>query len=112
MNESWTIAYYHTIQVCVKEDDLMNEREKEYCKLVGNALRRLRKSTGKSVRLFAYENDLPQATLSRIERGDNEVKIVTLKKIAESFNLSMSDFFKKIENLSDRNFKIFDEEHY
>ena len=90
----------------------MNKREKEYCRQIGNALRQLRKQTGKSVRLFAYENDLPQATLSRIERGDNEAKLVTLKKFAESFNLSMSEFFIKIENLSDKKFRIFDEEHY
>ena len=90
----------------------MNKREKDYCKQVGDAIRKLREITGKSVRLFAYENDLPQATLSRIERGDNEAKLVTLKKIAESFNWSMSEFFKQIEKNSACDFKIFDAEHY
>lgn len=90
----------------------MNKREKEYCKLVGAAIRKLRQKKNKSVRLFAYENELPQATLSRIERGDSEAKLVTLKKIAESFGLSMKDFFSYIENQTVSNYKIFDDEHY
>ena len=48
----------------------MNEREKCYSELVGGAIRDLRQNLHKSVRLFAYENDIPQATLSRVERGD------------------------------------------
>lgn len=90
----------------------MNEREKEYCKQVGKAIRELRQIKGKSVRLFAYENELPQATLSRIERGDGEAKLVTLKKIAESFGWSMSEFFQHIEKLTSTSYKIFDDEHY
>jgi len=90
----------------------MNKREQDYCKQVGESIRKLREQTGKSVRLFAYENDLPQATLSRIERGDNEAKLVTLKKIAESFGWSMSELFKHIEQLQKSDYKIFDEEHY
>ena len=90
----------------------MNKREKEYCKQVGLAIRKLRQQKGKSVRLFAYENELPQATLSRIERGDSEAKLVTLKKVAESFGWTMSEFFQNIEKLSSSNFKIFDDEHY
>ena len=90
----------------------MNEIEKKYCKLIGSALRLLRQKTGKSVRLFAYENDIPQATLSRIERGDNEAQIVTLKKIAEGFGWKMSELFIHIEETMPENFKIFSVEHY
>ena len=90
----------------------MNRREKEYCKIVGKSIRTIRKNKGKSVRLFAYENDIPQATLSRIERGDNEAKLVTIKKISESFGLTMSEFFKNIEKLTIEDYKIFEEEHY
>ena len=90
----------------------MNKREQDYCKQVGSAIRKLRESTGKSVRLFAYENELPQATLSRIERGDNEAKLVTLKKVAESFGWTMSELFKQIEKDSPDDYKIFAPEHY
>ncbi|MCM1339853.1 MAG: helix-turn-helix domain-containing protein [Muribaculaceae bacterium] len=91
----------------------MNEKESTYCVLVGRAIRRLRTEVAKkSTVLFAYENDIPKSTLTRIERGENEARIVTLKKIAESFGWSMSELFENIEKTFPEDFKIFDEEHY
>lgn len=91
----------------------MKDKEKQYCKMVGDAIRKIRvEKTGKSSLLFAYENDIPKSTLSRIERGENEAQIVTLKKIAEGFGWTMTELFQNIENSLPENFKIFDEEHY
>lgn len=91
----------------------MNSKEKKYCQMVGKAIRELRiKQTGKSSLLFAYENDIPKSTLSRIERGENEAQLVTLKKIAEGFGWSLSELFGHIEEKLPNNFKIFDDEHY
>ena len=76
----------------------MNKAQ-EYRKQFGQALRNLRlKTTGKSLRMFAYEYDIPCATLSRIENGQREAQLTTLKRIAEGFGLSFSDFIKNIEN--------------
>lgn len=91
----------------------MNSKEKIYCQMVGKEIRELRiKQTGKSSLLFAYENDIPKSTLSRIERGENEAQLVTLKKIAEGFGWSLSELFGHIEEKLPNNFKIFDDEHY
>lgn len=91
----------------------MNSKEKIYCQMVGKAIRELRiKQTGKSSLLFAYENDIPKSTLCRIERGENEAQLVTLKKIAEGFGWSLFEFFGHIEEKLPNNFKIFDDEHY
>jgi len=91
----------------------MKEHEKEYCKLVGSALRALRvDNKRKSLCMFAYENDVPRSTLSRIEKGDNEAQLVTLKKIAEGFGWSMSELFLHIEEKLPEDFKIFEDEHY
>lgn len=91
----------------------MNKREEDYCKVVGAAIRAMRiEKTGKSLCMFAYENDIPRSTLSRIEKGTNEAQIVTLKKIAESFGMPMSEFFEQIEKNLPNNFTIFDNEHY
>ena len=62
--------------------------------------------------MFAYENDIPKSTLSRIELGQNEAQLVTLKKIAEAFGWSMSELFYNIEKRLPENYRIFDEEHY
>ena len=62
--------------------------------------------------MFAYENDIPKSTLSRIELGQNEAQLVTLKKIAEAFGWSMSELFYNIEKILPENYKIFEEDHY
>lgn len=91
----------------------MKEREKLYCQYVGNAIRIIREEkSGKSGLMFSYENDIPKSTMSRIERGENEAQLVTLKKIAEGFGWSMAELFSHIEEKMPRNFKIFDDEHY
>lgn len=91
----------------------MKSKEKTYCQMVGKAIREIRiEQTGKSSLLFAYENDIPKSTLSRIERGENEAQLVTLKKIAEGFGWSLSELFGYIEEKLPNNFKIFDDEHY
>jgi len=91
----------------------MNEREKIYCKYVGNAIKKLRiEKTNKSSTLFAFENDIPKSTLTRIERGENEAQLITLKKIAEAFDWSLSELFCHIEKELPADYKIFEEEHY
>ena len=91
----------------------MKDNEKLYCKLVGEAIRNIRiEKCNKSSLLFAYENDIPKSTLSRIERGENEAQIVTLKKIAEGFNWTMAELFENIEQRIPQNFRIYKDEHY
>lgn len=91
----------------------MKDKEIEYCKLVGKAIRELRiTKTGKSLCMFAYENEIPRSTLSRIEIGENEAQLVTLKKIAEAFGWSMTELFENIEKIIPENFHIFNDEHY
>ena len=91
----------------------MDAKEKEYCKMFGAALRSLRiEFTKKSLCMFAYENDVPRSTLSRIEMGTNEAQLVTLKKIAEGLGWSLAKLFSEIEKRMPSDFKIFNEDHY
>ncbi len=77
---------------------MKSDEDLEYCKLIGMAIRRLRvKVSKKSVRIFAYENDIPRSTLSRIETGQNEAQLLSLKKIAEGFEWNLSELFYNIE---------------
>lgn len=86
----------------------MDKRGQEYCKLVGATIRKLRSDTGKSLRIFAYENDISRSTLSCVEIGSNEVGLTTLKKIAEGLGLSMHEFFFQIDKNIPSDFKIVD----
>lgn len=87
----------------------MKPSEKEYCKKVGIAIRKLReKHTDKSLCIFAYENDIPRSTLSRLERGDCECGLISLKRIALGFGWDLSELFKHIEEELGEDFTLID----
>jgi len=82
----------------------------EYCIKVGSIIRDLRKKiTGKSLCIFAYENDIPRSTLSRLERGEAEWGIIVLTKVANGFGCKLSELCKMIEDELGDNFKLIDE---
>ncbi len=86
------------------------DKVQEYRIQFGKALREIRKkNTGKSLRMFAYEYDIPCATLSRIENGQREAQLTTLKRISEGFGLTFSDFIKLIENTMETKIILKDE---
>lgn len=90
----------------------MKEREKLYCQYVGNAIRVIREEkSGKSGLMFSYENDIPKSTMSRIERGENEAQLVTLKKLPRDSGGLWQNCFSYRGKMP-RDFKIFDDEHY
>ena len=91
----------------------MKDREKEYIEIIGKALRNLRKEkTKKSLNLFAYENDIPKSTLSHIELGQNQPGIISLKKIATSYEISLPDLIQILEQNLPNGFRIFEDNHY
>ena len=67
--------------------------KEEYLKAFGESLKKIRiESAKKSLRMFAYEADIPCATLSRLEHGTRIPNIITLK------NWSICDLIREIEN--------------
>ncbi len=59
--------------------------------------------------MFAYENDIPRSTLSRIEQVQSECGIVALKKIANGLNWSVAELFAHIEENLGEDFNLIDE---
>lgn len=91
----------------------MKPREREYCKIIGNALRNLRKTElKKSLNRFANENDISSSTLSHIELGQHQAGIVNIKKIADSMGLSLTELVSILEKNLPDNFRIFEDDHY
>lgn len=91
----------------------MRKREKEYCKIIGRALRSLRKTkTKKSLNLFANENDISSSTLSHIELGQNQPGIINLKKIATCLEISLPELINILEKDLPKDFRIFEDDHY
>lgn len=71
--------------------------EDEFLKRLGSHIRKKRKAKGISVREFELEYDFDRAQLSRIERGESSIQLVTLKKILRALNITLKEFFSDFE---------------
>ncbi len=68
-----------------------------YLKKLGKKIFELRQKSEKGILLFSYEYDLPSSTLSKVEKGQRDVQISTLARIAESFGLKTSELLNLVE---------------
>ena len=86
-----------------------SEKEQKYLVEFGKNIRFLRNTIAKkSLRIFAYENDIPCATLSRIENGIRIPNVLIIRKIAAGLNLDVSTLISKIEENISEDLKGFD----
>jgi transcriptional regulator with XRE-family HTH domain len=60
-------------------------------KKFGLRLRKLRQDKGLSLNMFAYENDLSKASVSKIERGIIDFRFSTLLQMANALEISLSE---------------------
>jgi transcriptional regulator with XRE-family HTH domain len=56
---------------------------------LGDAIRRIRLAKGLSQEQLALQADIDRGYLGRVERGDNNVAILTLLRIADALGLSL-----------------------
>lgn len=78
------------ITTCMERD------EKKLTKLLGHYLKLLREEKGISLNIFAYENDLTTATVSRIENGLVDTKFSTLVKYAKGLEIPLENILSKL----------------
>lgn len=62
-----------------------------FLKQVGNKVKALRKSRGITIRKLGEMCDMDFSNLSRFENGQKDVHILTLKHIADTLGVSVSD---------------------
>lgn len=60
-------------------------------KRFGKRLKKLRESKKISLNMFAFENDLPKSSISKIERGIIDCRFSTLLKIANALEIPLSE---------------------
>lgn len=63
----------------------------DFCVEFGKHLRELRKSRGVSIEEIAYKAGLDAQNLRKYELGKQEMKISMLKRIADAFEISVSE---------------------
>lgn len=87
-----------------------NEKTIQLSKTIGLVLKELRETIpNRSINNVAHEYGLDVGNTSRIENGLIEVKVVTLWKLAEAYNIPLSKLIEIVENKMPKNFHFFDE---
>ncbi len=66
--------------------------DREYLKQIGAKIRAARRRNGLSVKTMAKKYGLDFGYISRLENGQFDVKILTLKRFAEMLNTDLSEF--------------------
>lgn len=67
-----------------------------YLKKVGKNIRKARKEKGISQESLALSADLDRSYVGGVERGERNIAIVNLKKIADALNVSVSQLLKDL----------------
>ncbi|HAO47673.1 MAG TPA: helix-turn-helix transcriptional regulator [Ferruginibacter sp.] len=72
---------------------MKKQDEKEYLKAFGNHLKMTRKRLGFSQERLAYEAEIELRQLGRIERGEINTGILSIKIIAETLQIDPKELF-------------------
>jgi len=72
---------------------LLLEKEGELHRIIGDSIRRMRKSKGLTLKQLARRTQLSISLLSQIERGESSPSISSLYKIAIALSMKMSQLF-------------------
>jgi transcriptional regulator with XRE-family HTH domain len=66
------------------------ESERAYLKSMGNQIRAFRTAVGLSQEKLAFACDLDRTYIGSVERGERNISILNLKKIANALNTKLS----------------------
>ena len=66
-------------------------RDDQYLKQLGATIRKVRKQRGISIERLAERMDFDRSNLSRVELGQKNARILTLKLIAEHLDVDLKD---------------------
>ena len=62
---------------------------------LGEAIRRIRVSKGISQEKLALLAEVDRSYLGRVERGDNNVTVLTLRKLAKALGVSLANLIRE-----------------
>jgi transcriptional regulator with XRE-family HTH domain len=67
---------------------------KEILKQFGDRVREIRKERGLSQEQLSFMADLHRTYIGMIERGEKNITLINIEKIARAFNMSINDLMK------------------
>lgn len=78
-------------------------------KVIGEIVKEKRLEMNKGILLFGYEYDISNSSIAMVEKGQRDVQITTLWKIANGLGMSFSEFVKEVEKRLPKNFKLIED---
>jgi transcriptional regulator with XRE-family HTH domain len=70
----------------------------ELQRVFGKVIKELRLQKKISQEKLAFDSDIDRTYISDIEKGDRNVSLLIIHRIAKALQISLSDLFKKIED--------------
>lgn len=70
---------------------IMQQQGKRYLQLIGNTIRKKRNAKGISQQELADYSDIAKSTVQRIEKGEMNPSILTLKSISVALEIELSE---------------------
>ena len=71
--------------------------ELSHLKKVGDTIRELRNHSSLSQEQLASNSGLDRTYIGSVERGERNISVLNLKKIADALNVNTSDLLKNLE---------------
>ena len=71
-----------------------SKEEKSYLLKVGNKIRQLRTDNGLSQEKLSFACELDRTYIGSVERGERNISVINLKKIAKALNTDPSELLK------------------
>lgn len=65
--------------------------ENDFLKNLGNRIRKIRNENGLSQEKLAFECELDRTYIGSVERGERNIAIINLRKIAKALKIKVSD---------------------
>ena len=76
----------------------MKKHNNVYLTRLGNSIRKKRAKIGLTQEGLAFNCELDRSYIGGIERGERNISIITLAKLAHNLNCSISDLTRGIED--------------
>ena len=73
---------------------IRSHKKHDYLKKVGLNIRKARKEKGLSQESLALSSDLDRSYVGGVERGERNISVVNLKKIADALKVTVSELLK------------------
>jgi transcriptional regulator with XRE-family HTH domain len=70
------------------------KKEQEFLIKLGNKIRQLRTNIGLSQEKLSFECSLDRTYIGSVERGERNISVINLKKIATALNTNLSELLE------------------